>query len=167
MVKKRDYVCKVLLYFAIILFLLLLIIVEIKKWHLSLWLKCQTNENWVNIQQNQLNVPFLFYASFLDTYMLSYFVVFFKIIIILLIYKVPLFYIFVRLTSYTYYARLNIGTFSCWVSTSILLGERRFDKMKKRIFIIRFLRYLSIILLLLIIMIIVIKKWHSFDRISV
>ena len=31
MVKKREYVCKVLLYIAIILFFLLMIIVEIKK----------------------------------------------------------------------------------------------------------------------------------------
>ena len=36
--------------------------------------------------------------------------------------------------------------------------------MKKRIFIIKVLRYLSIILLLLIIMIIVIKKWHLINN---
>ena len=50
------------------------------------------------------------------------------------------------------------GTFSSWVSTSNLLEERRFDKMTKRVFVIKILRYLSIILLLLIIMILVIKK---------
>ena len=44
MVKKREYVCKVLLYIAIILFLLLMLVVEIKKWHLSLWLKCLTKK---------------------------------------------------------------------------------------------------------------------------
>ncbi len=36
MVKKREYVCWVLLLIAIILFLLLMIIVVIKKWHLSI-----------------------------------------------------------------------------------------------------------------------------------
>ena len=36
MVKKREYVCRVLLYFAIILFLLFMIIVAIKKMTLKL-----------------------------------------------------------------------------------------------------------------------------------
>lgn len=39
--------------------------------------------------------------------------------------------------------------------------------MKKRNFVIKVLRYITIILFLLIIMIVVIKKWHSFARISV
>lgn len=39
--------------------------------------------------------------------------------------------------------------------------------MKKRDFVIKVLRYITIILFLLIILIVVIKKWRSFDRISV
>ena len=58
-------------------------------------------------------------------------------------------------------AMVVLGNISCWVSTSNLHRiERRFDIMNKRIFVIKILRYITIILLLLTNLVIVIKKWH-------
>ena len=59
---KRVFAIKILHYISIILLLLIILIIVIKKWHLSLWLKClykklvgrhSTNQNWM--------FPFLLY----------------------------------------------------------------------------------------------------------
>ena len=56
--KKRNFVIKVLRYITIILFLLIIMIVVIKKWHLiQIWIKCLSQLNRVDIQLAKLNVP--------------------------------------------------------------------------------------------------------------
>ena len=51
--QKRIFIIKVLRYIAIILSLLSLLVAVIKKWHLSLWLKCPHNFNWGRHSTNQ------------------------------------------------------------------------------------------------------------------
>mgnify|MGYP004637781211 FL=1 len=81
MMKKRNFVIKVLRYITIILFLLIVMIVVIKKWHLiHIWIKCLTQsmgrhstlENWM--------FPFLFYASFLARIHNNIFFLFFQVL---------------------------------------------------------------------------------------
>ena len=50
---KRIFVIKILRYITIILLLLTNLVIVIKKWHLSQWLKCPSNLNWVDIQHNE------------------------------------------------------------------------------------------------------------------
>ena len=58
MMKTRNFVIKVLRYITIILFLLIIMIVVIKKWHLiQIWIKCLSQLNRVDIQLAKLNVP--------------------------------------------------------------------------------------------------------------
>ena len=77
--KKRIFIIKILRYIAIILLLLTSLVIAIKKWHLSLWLKCltiiqlgrhSTLQNWM--------FPFLFYARLLAKYIVSKKYCFFK-----------------------------------------------------------------------------------------
>ena len=66
-VKTKTFIIRVLKLISIILFLLIIMIVVIKKWHFihQQWIKCLTNENWVNIQFGKTECSsFLFYANF-------------------------------------------------------------------------------------------------------
>ena len=72
MMKKRNFVIKVLRYITIILFLLIIMIVVIKKWHSFARISVLFNINWVDIQLGKIECSLLlFYAKILAIYIIA------------------------------------------------------------------------------------------------
>ena len=76
--KKRIFVIKVLRYTSIILLLLTILVLAIKKWHLSQWLKCRPKTLGRHSSQQNRMFPNLLYEVSFTKYIIYYILVFFK-----------------------------------------------------------------------------------------